>query len=202
MGQIRTVKFGASIGVLGLVLWIASGYQVAEAFVKSGNVDGFTFNNASVSSLEPDLHAGADATLLAQIGGIGNSVVNFSASWDWSTYDGIDHPCALVEKVGHTFAFDVIPGANQFMPWSSTAMVTITHKSGAVITAKVTGGSVCEVAVPGPSGGGSNNEWNINFEVTAGTKRFSGATGTGTIHFFFDSGNSTFGINEVLVHIN
>ena len=88
-----------------------------------------------------------------------------------------------------------------FCVLSSTAAVTITHKSGAVISAKITGGSVCEVAVPGPSGAGSNNEWIINFEVTGGTKRFLDATGTGTIHFFFDSGDSTFGINEVLVHI-
>ena len=202
MGQIRIMKLIASIGTLSLVLWFAVGHGVAEAFVKSGTVDGFTFDKASVSSVEPDLHAGADATLIAEIGGIGNSVVNFSASWDWNTYDGTDHPCALVEKASHVFTLDLIPGSNFLMPWTSNATVTITHKSGAVILAKITGGSVCEVAVPGPSGSGSNNEWNINFEVTGGTKRFTDATGTGTIHFFFDSGDFTFGINEVLVHIN
>ncbi len=202
MEQNRIMKITASVGTLCLVLWLADGHGVAQAFVKSGNVDAFTFNNASVSSFEPDLHAGADATMSAEIGGIGTSEVSFSASWDWNTYDGTDHPCALVEKVGHIFTLDLIPGPNFLMPWTSTATVTITHKSGAVILAKVTGGSVCEVAVPGPSGSGSNNEWNINFEVTGGTKRFADAVGTGTIHFFFDSGNSTFGINEVLVHID
>jgi hypothetical protein len=198
MRQIRSMKFIAGTGILSLVLWFAGGQGAAQAFVKSGSVDGFTFNKASISSVEGNGHAGADATSLAQIGGIGDSVVNFSASWDWNAYDGTDHPCALVEKVGHDFFVDVINGGS----WSSTGMVTITHKSGALITARVTGGSVCEVAVPGPSGGGSNNEWNINFEVIGGTKRFADATGTGTIHFFFDSGNGTFGINEVLVHID
>jgi hypothetical protein len=168
----------------------------------SGSVDVFTFDKASVSSIEPDLHAGMEATSLLQIGGIGDSEVFISASWDWNTYDGTDHPCALVEKVGHNFSFDVV---NAFVPWNSTAVVAITDNSGAIISAIITGGSVCEVAVP--PGGGSNNEWNINFEVTGGTGRFAGASGTGTIHFFFDSTptgvfGGGLGINEVLVHIN
>ncbi len=140
--------------------------------------------------------------MFAQIGGIGDSEVFFSASWDWGAYDGTRHPCALIEKVGHIFATDLNPGANFLLPWTSTALVVITHNSGAVINAIITGGSVCEVAVPGPSGSGTNNEWYIGFEVTGGTMRFADAVGTGTIHFFFDSGDGTFRINEVIVHID
>jgi len=198
--QIQTMKRVANIGIFSLALWFVGGIGVAGAFVKSGSVDGFTFDQASVSSLEPDLHAGANATLLSKIGGIGDSVVSFSASWDWNTYSA-DYSCALVETVGHDFTTDLIPTSPTYlMAWSSTAMVTITHKSGAVITADITGGSVCEITVFGP--GMSINEWNINFKVNGGTKRFMGATGTGTIHFFFDSRDFTFGINEVLVHID
>lgn len=172
----------------------------AHAFVKSGNIDNFTFTKASISSFEGTYHAGAEATLLLQIGGLGQSDVKFSASWDWSAYNG-DHPCALVEKVPHTFIANVLE-LPSIVPWESDAAVTITHKSGALITADITGGSVCEVAVPGANGSGSNNEWIINFEVNGGTKRFTEATGTGTIHFFFDSGVGSFGISEVLLHLD
>ena len=133
---------------------------------------------------------------MAKIGGIGDSEVFFSASWDWGLHNS-SHPCALVEIVDHDFTNDLLFGG----AWTSTAEVIITHKSGAEIDAIITGGSVCEVVNPGPNGG-TINEWYIAFEVTGGTKRFADAVGTGTIHFFFDSGDGTFGINEVLVHMD
>ena len=176
---------------------------MAEAFVKSGSVNNFEFDHASShfeSAGGDGRTAGSQGTLFVQIGGIGDSEVFFSASWDWAAYLGTRHPCALVDINVQHLKFDFIQ--NFSTGWDSTAEVIITHKSGAVINAKITGGSVCEVAVPGPSGFGSNNEWYIAFEVTGGTKRFTDAVGTGTIHFFFDSGDGTFGLNEVLVHMD
>jgi len=178
---------------------------------KSGIIKGSITDHASshfIAEGGDGRTAGSEGSLFAQIGGIGDSEVLFSASWDWGHapapigpgdvgYDGTRHPCALVDINPQVLIFDFIDFGN---PWTSTAEVTITHKSGAVIEANITGGSVCEITVFGSLQ--SINEWNINFEVVGGTKRFIDAAGSGTIHFFFDSSNGTFGINEVLVHMD
>ena len=78
------IRIIASISILSVTLWLVGGIGTAEAFVKSGAVDDFTFDHASSHFFEPDDTAGSEGTLFAQIGGIGESDVFFSASWDWS----------------------------------------------------------------------------------------------------------------------
>jgi hypothetical protein len=119
------------------------------------------------------------------IPGVGRSVVTIDGSWDWSIYDG-SHPCALVDSLPSPAMLDLVSNDPGFI---YNAAVTIVDRKGSVIAAGITGGSVCEIVVPGSMGDGSINEWVMAFETDGAlsTGKYAGRTGTGHIVFRLDS---------------
>ena len=85
-------------------------------------------------------------------------------------------------------------------PFVADATVTVITKNGDEIWGAITGGSVTEIQVPGAGTTGSINEWFIGFEITGGTGKFAGATGSGSVHMVWDSSN--FVADDPLIYQN
>ena len=116
--------------------------------------------------------------------------MTIDASWDWSTY-GASRPCALVNNTASPpiLAFTG-PGFGVVLPAHVyNAAITFTDKKGEVVAVGVTGGSVCEVVVPGSGGDGSINEWVIAFEGdgSLSTGKYAGRRAVGQFVMRFDS---------------
>jgi len=159
---------------------------------------------------------GADVVLTGWISKFGPATVEASAAWDWGTYL-TNHPSALVynmpitmpkqhQHAGCKSGDSVIANTHTF-----NATVKITNKDGHEIYADILGGMNNERLIFGvgghdpicedlsdfiPNGAGSaydsshnetENEVLINFMITGGTGKFSGATGNGVLQFVYDT---------------
>ncbi|MCP3686604.1 MAG: hypothetical protein GY861_28530 [bacterium] len=121
---------------------------------------------------------------------LGKVTVELSACWDWgrghtapNQMYSTDHKGALLVTTPQNFE-DHKPGTPVDGPFSADSTVIIKTKRGN-IEGKITGGSVYELEVH--PGGGSINEWTVNFEIVGGTKRMNNKKGTGTYRMVWDS---------------
>ncbi len=129
-----------------------------------------------------------------EIEGIGKATVEVSACWDWGRgrpagesnqlHTG-DHRGALVVTTSQDFIDNKLDTEGDGA-YTADATVTITDKKGDQLFGSIVGGSVYELVIHSP-GPGSDNEWVINFEITGGTGKFAGATGTGIYRMVWDS---------------
>lgn len=203
------------------LLTFASITQAGGPKAKGGWAPGvtvFDYLRASTSGLTIAASGGAyqraGQVLLVstKIGGVGNSTIEFDNSWEWDAdvvadgseiYDGIFHPCALMDIAPRTM-FSALPpfDAPTFEVFTYSQTVTITANNGDFILGHVTGGSVCEVEIITD---GSINEWlmGIEFDGSENTGRFFGQSGTAYVNFRFNSVTGEFpGIFSISLVLN
>lgn len=122
------------------------------------------------------VQAEAITTSEAQVRGVGKSIVEISASWDWSSY-GSDHPCAIVDTAPHWFATGNLPNGL----FDTTATVTIRRPGTSAAITSIRGESSDELETDLGPPVCTANEFMIAFTITGGTSKYSSASGSGSI---------------------
>lgn len=121
--------------------------RVVEVDALTGVLEDAAFSNTCSNGS----NAGATSVFEGKIsGGLGKVQVTVSSSWDWSAYDDVDHPAALVSIAPKT-----LEQVLTCTPFDTFATVTITalhagqlKPARGEIVAEITGGSVYEVVTP------------------------------------------------------
>ena len=127
------------------------------------------------------------------------SSITSSTSWDWSSFNLTNHPCALVNVAPRTIKEFGTNGGATFET-DATIIIEVPYKG--TIYGKVRGGSVCELHDTGGYTG--VNEGMTAFEVDPeqSTGKFYGATGTGSIRSAANQTTGEFVFNEVYLNLN
>ena len=147
-------------------------------------------------------NAGAIVSSMGKIEGLGVVTVDVSSSWDWGLYDGVTHPCALMNITPHNFLAGNLPGP---VPFTTNSTVMITTKNGDEIHANIVGGSVCELSFffcPATGFVATINEGLTSFKITGGTGKFATATGTGLLRSVFNFCTGVFQADEIFLHLD
>jgi hypothetical protein len=183
----------ASLSILSL-----SAEAGARTKVKDIDTSTIIVNSVGISSLCGNAGlAGSDSTFVARLSRVGKVLVRVSASWDWNSYNGVDHPAAHVNITAQAVKDPTKGIPTVTCPvFNTDATVRITKQAfagGSLLPAKgdivaeITGGSVYELVIaPDPRvtaaaqvGGicpaigfpgfdGTINESIINFEADPG----------------------------------